>query len=149
MLGNISKSAWNARIRIRLRGLGRSRGFTLLELMIVLSVMMILMGIALPLYRQHIIAAREAVLKQDLFELNSLIEQYREDEGKSPQSLDDLVNAGYLPKLPNDPMTGKPDWTTDEEDPTTALDPQQPGISRAHSASTETALSGEAYSTWY
>jgi general secretion pathway protein G len=126
----------------------RSRGFTLLELMIVISIMMILMAIAVPLYQQHVIQAREAVLKQNLFQLDSLIEQYRLDKGQSPQSLDDIVTAGYLPKLPVDPMTGKADWTTDQEDSTNAVDPQQTGIARAHSASAGTALNGEAYSTW-
>jgi general secretion pathway protein G len=126
----------------------RSRGFTLLELMIVISVMMILMAVAVPLYQQHVIQAREAVLKQNLYQLDSLIEQYRLDKGQSPQSLDDLVTAGYLPKLPVDPMTAKADWTTDPEDPTNAVDPQQTGIARAHSASAGTALNGEAYSSW-
>jgi general secretion pathway protein G len=116
--------------------------------MIVISVMMILMAIAVPLYQHHVILAREAVLKQNLFQLDSLIEQYRLDKGQSPQTLDDLVTGGYLAKLPIDPMTEKSDWTTDPEDPTNAVDPNQPGIARAHSASTGTALNGEAYSSW-
>lgn len=125
-----------------------SHGWTIIELMIVISIMMILMAIAIPLYRQHVVQAREAVLKQNLFQLDSLIEQYKLDKGQAPQSLDDLVTAGYLPKLPVDPMTGKADWTTDTEDIQDAVDPQQPGISRAHSASTGTSQDGEAYSTW-
>ena len=142
--------AWPA---LRKRGFfaslrNRSHGFTLLELMIVISIMMILMAVAVPLYQQHVIQAREAVLRQNLFQLDSLIEQYRLDKGQSPQSLDDLVTAGYLPKLPVDPMTLKADWTTDPEDPTNAVDPQQTGIARAHSSSAGTALNGEAYSTW-
>jgi len=116
--------------------------------MIVISMIMILMAVAVPLYQQHVIQAREAVLHHDLFQLNSLIQQYTLDKRQSPQSLDDLVTAGYLPKLPTDPMTGKADWTSDPEDSTNAADPQQPGIVRAHSASTGTALSGEAYSSW-
>ncbi len=124
------------------------RGFTLLELMIVISIMMILMAVAVPLYQQHVIQAREAVLKQNLDTINRVIEAYRLDKGQSPQTLDDVVTAGYLPKLPVDPMTGKADWTTDQEDLQNAVDPQQPGIARAHSASTGTALNGEAYSTW-
>lgn len=139
----------------RIAGFKKSRskrrlhdGFTLLELMIVISVMMILMAIAVPLYQRHVTQAREAVLKQDLFQLDSLIEQYKLDKKQSPQSLDDLVTAGYLPKLPVDPMTNKADWTTDPEDPTDAADQQQPGIARAHSASPGTALNGEAYSSW-
>jgi general secretion pathway protein G len=126
----------------------RWRGFTLLELMIVISMLMILMAIAVPVYQQHVVQAREAVLRQNLFQLNSVIEQYRLDKQQSPQSLDDLVTAGYLHQLPIDPMTNKSDWTTDPEDPMTAVDPQQPGIERAHSAAQGTALDGTAYSTW-
>ena len=125
-----------------------SLGFTLLELMIVISIMMILMAVAVPLYQHHVIQAREAVLKQNLYQLDSLIEQYRMDRGQSPQTLDDLVTAGYLTKLPVDPMTEKADWTTDPEDPTNAVDPNQLGIARAHSASQATALNGETYTTW-
>lgn len=123
-------------------------GFTLLELMIVISMMMILLAIAVPLYQQHVIQAREAVLRDTVFQLDSLIQQYTLDKKQSPQTLDDLVTAGYLAKLPSDPMTGKADWTTDPEDATNAADPQQPGISRAHSASSGTALDGTAYSSW-
>jgi general secretion pathway protein G len=126
----------------------RSLGFTLLELMIVISVIMILMAVAVPLYQQHIIQAREAALKQNLQTLNKVIEMYREDKGESPQSFDDLVSAGYLHELPIDPMTGKADWTPEEEDSNNAVDPQQPGIFRAHSASSATALNGQAYSSW-
>ncbi|HEV2400296.1 MAG TPA: prepilin-type N-terminal cleavage/methylation domain-containing protein [Candidatus Sulfotelmatobacter sp.] len=124
------------------------RGFTLLELMIVISIMMILMAVAVPLYQHHVMEAREAVLKQNLDTINRVIEAYRMDKAQSPQSLDDLVTAGYLPKLPTDPMTGKADWVADQEDPMNAVDPQNPGIGRAHSASNGTALNGEAYSTW-
>jgi general secretion pathway protein G len=123
-------------------------GFTLIELMIVLSIIMILMAVALPLYQQHVVQAREAVLKQNLDTLDKVIEQYRLDKGESPQSFDDIVSAGYLHQLPIDPMTGKADWVAEQEDSTTAIDPQQPGILRAHSASNGTALSGEAYSSW-
>lgn len=123
-------------------------GWTILELMIVITLMMILMAIALPMYREHVLQAREAVLKQDLSQLNSLIEQYKLDKGQAPQSLDDLVNSHYLAKLPTDPMTGKADWTTDQEDPEDAADPNQPGITRVHSAFSGTAMDGEAYSNW-
>jgi general secretion pathway protein G len=126
----------------------RRCGFTLLELMIVISMLMILMAVAVPLYQQHVIQAREAVLKENLYQLDSVIEQYKEDKGQSPQSLDDLVTAGYFHELPKDPMTGKADWTTDPEDPMAAVDPNQPGIGRAHSSSNGTALDGTAYSTW-
>jgi general secretion pathway protein G len=128
--------------------LRRAFGFTMLELMIVMSVMLILMAVAIPLYQHHIIQAREAVLKQNLFTLNRVIEAYREDKGTSPQSLDDLKTAGYLHEIPVDPMTGKPDWATEPEEYENAVDPQQPGIERVHSASTGTALDGTSYSTW-
>jgi general secretion pathway protein G len=125
-----------------------TRGFTMLELMIVITIMMVLMAIAIPAYQHHVTEAREAVLKQNLYTLDKVIEQYRLDKGQSPQSLDDLVTAGYLHQLPVDPMTGKADWVPDQEDPMAAVDPQQPGIDHVHSASTATALNGEAYSTW-
>jgi len=139
-----------ARSRFQTRGnkLRRSWGFTLLELMIVISVMMILMAVALPLYQHHVIQAREAVLRQNLDTLNKVIEQYRLDKKQSPQSLDDLVTAGYLAKLPIDPMTNKADWTTEPEDSTNAVDPQQQGIGKVHSASSGTAIDGTAYSSW-
>lgn len=125
-----------------------SRGFTMLELMVVITIMMILMAIAVPAYQHHLIESRESILKQNLFTLDNVIEQYRLDKHQSPQNLDDLVTAGYFHQLPVDPMTGKADWTTDQEDLETAVDPQQPGIARVHSASASTALNGEAYSTW-
>lgn len=130
-------------LRVRAR-----RGFTLLELMIVLSIMMILMAVAVPLYQHHVIQAREAVLHQNLDTLRRVLEQYRLDIGQSPQELEDLVTKGYLAKLPVDPMTNKADWATEPEDTDTAVDPQQTGIGKVHSASTGTALSGEAYNTW-
>jgi general secretion pathway protein G len=123
-------------------------GFTLLELMIVISIMMILMAVAVPLYSHHVTQAREAVLRQNLDTLRRVLEQYRLDKGQSPQALDDLVTAGYLPKLPVDPMTNKADWVTESEDTDQAVDPQQTGIGKVHSASTATSLSEGEYSTW-
>ena len=144
-----ARAGIRARMRARVFGVGRkSDGFTMLELMIVLSVMMILMAVAIPLYQHHVVQAREAVLKQNLSMLNRVIEAYREDKGQSPQSLDDLVSAGYMHELPKDPMTGKADWTTEQEDTEHAVDPQQPGIDRARSAASGTALDGTSYSTW-
>jgi len=127
---------------------GKRAGFTLMELMIVISIMMILIAVAVPFYQRHVIEARESVLKQNLSTLDNVIEQYKLDKGASPQSLDDLVTANYLHALPTDPMTGKADWVTEQEDLSNAVDPQQPGILRVHSASSGTALDGEAYSTW-
>jgi general secretion pathway protein G len=134
-----------ARFKIR-RG---SRGFTLIELMIVISIMLILIAISVPAYNRSIIHAREAVLKQDLFQLRSLISQYTLDKQKAPESLDDLVSAGYLKQIPKDPFTGASDWTTEQEEDT-ILDPSQTetGIDDVHSASSQTSSDGSAYSSW-
>jgi len=88
----------------------RSSGFTLLEMMIVISIMVILMSIALPIYNQSVVRSREAVMRQDLFELRSLISQYTLDKQKAPQGLDDLVTAGYIKVVPKDPMTNEANW---------------------------------------
>ena len=116
--------------------------------MIVLSIIMIIMAFAVPAYQQHVVQAKEAVLKQDVDVLNKAVEQYKLDKREAPQNLDDLVTAGYFHQLPIDPMTGKADWATELEDSQTAMDPNQPGISRVHSAATGTSLNGEAYSSW-
>src|SRR5246500_690723 len=91
-------------------GKSRDRGFTLIELMIVISLILILVSISIPAYNQSILRAKESVLKQDLFQLRSLISQYTLDKQKAPQSLDDLVQAGYIKQIPNDPTTGEADW---------------------------------------
>jgi general secretion pathway protein G len=128
--------------------LGRSSGFTLLELMIVISMILILMSIALPIYSQSVLRARESVLRQDLFELRSLISQYTLDKQKAPQGLDDLVQAGYLKALPKDPMTNEANWEVVQEDVLLSADQQDPGIDDVHSASNATGTDGTAYSTW-
>lgn len=124
------------------------RGFTLLELIVVISIMMIIMAIAVPLYTQHVAQAREAVLRSNVQTLDKLISEYTLDKQQAPQSLDDLKTAGYLHDIPKDPMTGAADWDVEQEDLSTAADPQQPGIARVHSHSTGTSLGGEAYSSW-
>jgi general secretion pathway protein G len=127
---------------------GRSSGFTLLEMMIVMIIMGILLSIALPIYNQSIVRSREAVLRNDLFELRSLISQYTLDKQKAPQSLDDLVSAGYIKVVPKDPMTGEANWEVVQEDILLTVDQQDPGISDVKSASSATASDGTAYSTW-
>ena len=126
----------------------RSSGFTLLEMMIVISIMVILMSIALPIYNQSVVRARESVLRQDLFELRSLISQYTLDKQKAPQGLDDLVSGGYIKIVPKDPMTNEANWEVAQEDVLLAVDQQDPGISDVHSASSATGSHGTAYSTW-
>src|SRR5579863_1592720 len=126
----------------------RRSGFTLLEMMIVISIMVILLSIALPIYNQSRLRSREAVMRQDLFELRSLISQYTLDKQKAPQGLDDLVTAGYIKVVPKDPMTNEANWEVVQEDVLLAVDQQDPGISDVHSASSQTGSDGTAYSTW-
>ena len=148
----VNKSACNSvapalvgRSRRRAR---TSRGFTILELMIVISIMLILMGIAVPMYNQSVARARESVLRQDLFTLRSVIDQYTLDKQKAPQSLEDILQAGYIKQIPKDPMTNEPNWEVVQEDILQAVDQQEPGISDVHSASSATSSDGTAYSTW-
>jgi general secretion pathway protein G len=126
---------------------GRSAGFTLLEMMIVIVIMGILMSIALPIYNQSLVRSREAVLRQDLFTLRSLISQYTLDKQKAPQSLDDLVPA-YIKVIPKDPITTEANWEVVQEDVLLSVDQQDPGITDVKSASSATASDGTAYSTW-
>ena len=119
-----------------------------MELMIVISILLILMSIAIPVYNQHVIRARESVLRQNLFTLRSVIDQYTLDKQKAPQSLEDIVQAGYLKQIPKDPMTNEPNWEVVQEDILQAVDQQDPGISDVHSASNLNASDGTAYSSW-
>jgi general secretion pathway protein G len=132
----------------RQKALRRSRGFTLLELMIVIFIIMILASIAMPVYNQSVIQARESVLRSNLASLRSVISQYTLDKQKAPQSLDELVTAGYLRQIPLDPITHQPNWEVVQEDVMMAVDQQDPGITDVHSASNETASDGTAYSSW-
>ena len=130
-------------------GMRRSGGFTLIELMIVISLLLILVTIAVPIYNQSILRAKESVLKQDLFTLRNIIDQYTLDKQKAPQSLEDLVSAGYITQIPSDPFTGKNDtWAVEQEDITQSPEQTDPGISDVHSGSNLTASDGTTYSSW-
>jgi general secretion pathway protein G len=130
-------------------GRDRSRGFTLIELMIVISLILILVSISIPAYNQSILRAKESVLLQNLFTLRSLISQYTLDKQKAPQSLEDLVQGGYIKQIPIDPFTGKNDtWTVDQEDYTLSVDQQETGITDVHSGSALISTTGNAYSSW-
>ena len=106
----------------------REYGFTLIELMIVVSIILILMAVSMPLYNQSILRAKESVLRQDLFAMRSVISQYTLDKQQAPQSLDDLVQSNYLKQIPKDPFTGQSDWQVEQEDPQCAVEPNLPGI---------------------
>ena len=125
----------------------QSRGFTLLELMIVISIIIILVSVALPQFQKTIMHARESVLKDDLHKMRELIDQYAADKGKLPQSLDDLVTAGYMRELPKDPITDNKDWVI-----ATGDDPYSTqagtGVTDVHSASGDVSSEGTPYSEW-
>jgi general secretion pathway protein G len=133
----------------RQSGSRRQGGFTLIELMIVVSLLLILVSTAIPIYQQSIVRAREAVLSQNLFTLRSVIDQYTMDKEKAPQSLEDVVQAGYLKQIPVDPFTNKRDtWQVEQEDILESVDQTQTGISNVHSGAEGTGSNGVPYSEW-
>src|SRR5215510_2374909 len=122
-------------------------GFTLLELMIVISIIIILASITLPQYQKTIMQTREAVLRDDLRKMRSLIDQYAEDKGRLPQSLEELVGAGYMREIPTDPFTGKKEW-----EPVMGEDPNstegESGLTDVKSLAEDTASDGTSYREW-
>jgi len=127
----------------------QSAGFTLIELLIVMTIIGILAVLAIPRYVQTIQRAREAVLKEDLHTMRDAIDSYTMDKQKAPQSLDDLVQNGYLREIPEDPMTHSKDtWVTDTSDAMFSIDQTEPGIDDVHSGSDETGSDGQPYSSW-
>jgi len=124
-------------------------GFTLIELMIVITIIMILASISIPIYQASLVHAKEAVLRDDLFTMRSVIDQYTLDKQKAPQSLQDVVAAGYLKAIPKDPFTDSTDtWQVSMDE--SLMDPTQtqPGIVDVHSGSNGVASDGTAYSSW-
>jgi len=124
------------------------RGFTFVEMMVVVTVMVIIIMVAVPIYNRAIIRAKETVLHNNLFTLRQVIDHYSYDKQKAPQRLQDLVTEGYLQNLPMDPMTGNNQWRTVPEDPQQAIDQTQPGIFDVKSSSDKLGLDGTAYSEW-
>src|SRR5580704_1195700 len=124
----------------------RRFGFTLIELMIVMAIIAVLMSVAIPIYTRAILRAKESVLRNNLFTLRTVIDEYTYDKQKAPQNLDDLVSAGYLRQVPLDPMTGAADWKVIMEDATNTVNQTEPGIYNVHSASDKTSLEGTPYS---
>jgi general secretion pathway protein G len=126
----------------------RERGFTIIELLVVLSIIVILSTMGMAQYRNSVIRSREAVLKEDLFRMNDAIDQYYADRGQYPGTLDALVSEGYMRKLPVDPITNQADWQTVPSEPDPNNPTASPGIYTVKSASDATALDGTKYSDW-
>lgn len=119
-----------------------AKGFTLIELMIVVSIVGILATIAVPSYQSSVIKARETVLRQDLFTLRELLDHHRADKGKYPPSLDSLVTAGYLRAIPKDPFTNSPNsWQQ-------IMEPTEGGIFDVYSGSDIVGTNGIPYNQW-
>jgi general secretion pathway protein G len=124
-------------------------GFTLMELMIVMAIIAVLATLAVPSFVGALRQAREAVLKEDLMVMRDAIDSYTVDKQKAPQSMDDLIQDGYLKSIPVDPMTRSADtWVTDQSDSLHSLDQTDPGIDDIHSGSTDTGTDGKPYSEW-
>ncbi|HUJ22848.1 MAG TPA: type II secretion system protein [Bryobacteraceae bacterium] len=127
----------------------RSYGFTLIELLIVMSIIVILVSIAVPLYQKSIIRTRETVLRNNLFTLRTVIDEYTYDKQKAPQTLQDLVQEGYLHEVPKDPITdSNTTWRIVMEDAMQSVDQTEPGIFDVHSGSDKMGLDGTPYSDW-
>ena len=125
----------------------RDRGFTLLELMIVISVIIILAVIVMPQYLRTVQHAREAALRDSLFQMRKVLDQYAADKGRLPQTLDDLVSAGYIREVPVDPMTETREWNPVTGDDPLSADGGQ-GVVDVRSTSSELGSDGRPYSEW-
>ena len=134
--------------RTMLKKSGRRNGFTLIELMIVMAIIVILISVAIPFYQKSIVRAKESVLKSNLFAMRSAIDEYSYDKQKAPQQLSDLVSDGYLRDVPKDPITGNNDWKIIMEDASSSVDSTEPGIFDIRSESPKQSLEGTPYSEW-
>ena len=125
------------------------QGYTLIELVIVMAIISILVSIAVPLYQKSLLRTKESLLKNNLFTLRTVIDEYTFDKKKAPQSLEDLVNEGYLRAVPIDPITGNSQsWRLVMEDALSMVDQTQPGIFDVRSGSDLKSLEGSPYSDW-
>ena len=127
----------------------RLRGFTFVELMVVITIIVILISMAIPIYNRSILRAKESVLKNNLFTLRTVIDNYTYDKQKAPQQLQDLVSEGYLQKIPMDPMVGNNNsWRVIMEEASQSVNQSEPGIFDVKSSSDKTGLDGTAYAEW-
>jgi len=128
---------------------GRQRGYTLVEIIIVITIISILVSIAVPLYQKSILRTKESVLRSNLFTLRTVIDEYTYDKQKAPQSLQDLVSEGYLRQVPEDPIVGNnQSWKIVMEDSLTMVNQTEPGIFDVRSSSDRQSLEGTPYSEW-
>jgi general secretion pathway protein G len=123
-------------------------GFTLIELMIVITIILILLGFAAVRYDRAVLRAREATLRQDLSVLRQAIDNYTLDKEAAPQSLEDLQQAGYLREIPTDPITHSKDWQLKYGDTVYSPDQVGGGIEDVHSNSDRPSMDGTPYNTW-
>ena len=128
---------------------GNRRGYTLIELIIVMAIISILVSIAVPLYQKSLLRTKESLLKNNLFTLRTVIDEYTFDKQKAPQTLEDLVGEGYLRAVPIDPITGSDrSWRVIMEDAITMVNQTDPGIFDVRSGSDLKSLEGTPYSEW-
>ena len=126
-----------------------ARGFTLMELLIVITLIVILAGIAISSYSTSVRRAKEAVLRENLFRMNEALDQYLADKGKWPPDLSALVTENYLRQIPKDPITDSADtWQTQMSEPDPSNPDEVPGISGVKSGAAGTSLEGTNYSDW-
>ena len=135
-----------------MRTLGRrtaARGFTMIELLVVVSIIVVLAGIGMAQYRNGVTRAQEAVLKEDLYRMRDALDQYHADKQKYATSLEDLVTDGYLRAIPKDPFTQSSEtWQPVQAEPDPAMPEAVPGIDNVRSGSDRTAMDGSKYSEW-
>ena len=127
---------------------GSTRGYTLIELIIVMAIVSVLMAIAIPQYQKSIRRTKETLLHSHLQLLRTVIDEYTFDKKKAPQTLQDLVTEGYLRAVPIDPIMGNDQWRTIQEDSLSAVDQTEPGIWDIRSLSDQISLEGTPYSEW-
>jgi general secretion pathway protein G len=126
-----------------------TKGFTLIELMIVMAVIVILISVAIPFYQKSIVRAKETVLHNNLSAMRNAIDEYSYDKQKAPQTVQDLVSSGYLRDVPKDPITGSNDtWKYIMEDSSQSVDSSEPGLFDVQSGSQKISLEGTPYSEW-
>jgi general secretion pathway protein G len=124
-------------------------GYTLIELIIVMAIISILLATAVPMYQKSLVRTKESLLKNNLFTLRTVIDEYTFDKQKAPQTLQDLVDQGYLRGVPLDPMTGTSEtWRVIMEDAVSTVDQTQPGIYDVRSGSDLKSLEGTPYAEW-